>query len=191
MYWSTADGSRRCLGPPHLVVSFRRSWEGFHGTVVQGPLCGKTMYLARLSGSDCTLVIGVRAHSECWDVEVIGQDWSGEVVALFLEDWELGWVALSCHMAIDSLCQEMRDACWDTSELLGSQCSLCSNCLEDSVAEEWEGREPGKSTVAARKSLSLWTGCDRKECGERIKGRSVGDRKFRKVYLFWCLLFVC
>ena len=25
--------------------------------------------------------------------EVIGQDWSSEVVALFLEDWELGRVA--------------------------------------------------------------------------------------------------
>ena len=29
-------------------------------------------------------------------VEVIGQDWSSEVVSLFLEDWELGRVALSC-----------------------------------------------------------------------------------------------
>ena len=36
---------------------------------------------------------------------------SSEVVALFLEDWERGRVALSCHMTIDLLCQEMRDAC--------------------------------------------------------------------------------
>ena len=33
--------------------------------------------------------------------EVIGQDWSSEVAALFLEDWELGRVALSCHRAMD------------------------------------------------------------------------------------------
>ena len=36
------------------------------------------------------------------------------VVAVFLEDWELGRVALSSHMAMDLLCQEM----WDES--LGS-----------------------------------------------------------------------
>ena len=34
-------------------------------------------------------------------IEVIGRDWSIEVVADFLEDWELGRVALRCHMAVD------------------------------------------------------------------------------------------
>ena len=42
------------------------------------------------------------------------------MVALFLKAWELGRAALSCHMAMDFLCQEMRDACWDSSESLGS-----------------------------------------------------------------------
>ena len=28
--------------------------------------------------------------------------------------------ALSCHMTMDLLCQEMRGACWDSSESLGS-----------------------------------------------------------------------
>ena len=41
-------------------------------------------------------------------LEVIGQG-SGEVGALFLEDWEFGRVALSCHMTMDFLCQDMRD----------------------------------------------------------------------------------
>ena len=58
-------------------------------------------------------------------------------------------------MAMDLLCQEMKDAYWDGSESLGSPCSLCSQCLEDSLAEEWEGRKPGKSTVTASESLSL------------------------------------
>ena len=40
----------------------------------------------------------------------------------------------------------MRDACQDSSESLGS--------LKDSLAEEWDGREPGKSTVTASESLS-------------------------------------
>ena len=39
--------------------------------------------------------------------------------SLFLEDWELARVALSCHMALDLLCQEMRDACQDSSESQG------------------------------------------------------------------------
>ena len=55
-------------------------------------------------------------NDECQAIEVIGQDWSSEVVALFLEDWELGRVTLSCYMAMDLLCQEMRNASWVSSE---------------------------------------------------------------------------
>ena len=64
-------------------------------------------------------------NTECWAIEVIGQDWSSEVAALFLQDWEL---AMSCHMAMDLLCQEMRDACWVSSESLGSPLLLSSQC---------------------------------------------------------------
>ena len=63
-------------------------------------------------------------------LNVVGQNWSGEKVSLFLEDAELGRVALSCHVALDMLCQEMREA-W----LLGCRC-----------------QEP---TVTASESLSL------------------------------------
>ena len=69
-------------------------------------------------------------------VGVIGQDWSSEVVALFLEDWEPGRVALNCHMTVNLSCQELRDACWDCSESLGSSCSLCSQCREGFLAGE-------------------------------------------------------
>ena len=75
-------------------------------------------------------------NNECRAIKVIGQDRSSEVVALFLEDWELGRVASSCHMAMDLLCQEMRDACWDSSESLGFPRSLCSQCQAVSLAEE-------------------------------------------------------
>ena len=49
--------------------------------------------------------------------QVVGQDWSSEVAVLFLEDWELGRVALSCHMAMDLLRQEMILSCvgWPVS----------------------------------------------------------------------------
>ena len=69
-------------------------------------------------------------NNESRAIEVIGQDLSSEVMALFLEDWELERVALSCHMTMDLLCQEMRVACWDSSESLGSLCSLCTQCQE-------------------------------------------------------------
>ena len=52
-------------------------------------------------------------------LHVIGQNWSGEKVSLFLEDWELAGVALSCHIALDVLCQEMHEACW-----LGCRCPV-------------------------------------------------------------------
>ena len=47
-------------------------------------------------------------NAESLALEVIGQDWSGEVASLFLEEWELAREALSCHMALDLLCQEMK-----------------------------------------------------------------------------------
>ena len=74
---------------------------------------------------------------------------SSEVVALSHEDEELGRVALSCHMAMDLLCQDMRDACRNSAESLGSACSLCSHGLEDSLAQEWEGREMQECWLAA------------------------------------------
>ena len=38
-------------------------------------------------------------NNECRALEVIGQDWSSEVVSLCLEDWDLARVVLSCHVA--------------------------------------------------------------------------------------------
>ena len=65
-------------------------------------------------GNESTVGYEVYKHNnECQAIEVIGQDWSSEVVVLFLKDWELGRVVLSCHMTMDVLC-------WDSSESLGS-----------------------------------------------------------------------
>ena len=63
-------------------------------------------------------------------IEVVGQNWSSEVISLFFEDWEVGRVALSCHLSMDLLCQEMRDAWRESSESLDSPRSLCSECQE-------------------------------------------------------------
>ena len=92
-------------------------------------------WISSCSASETSLGCEVYEHNnECRAIEVIGQDWSSDVVALFLEDWELGRVALSCHMTMDLLCQDRRDACWDSSESLGSPCALCSQCREGSRA---------------------------------------------------------
>ena len=53
-------------------------------------------------------------------IEVVGQNWSSEVISLFLEDWEARRVAPSCHLSIDFLYQERRDACKGSSDSLGS-----------------------------------------------------------------------
>ena len=93
-------------------------------------------WISSYSASETSLCCEVFEHNnECRAIEVIGQDWSSEVVALFLEDWELGRVALSCHTATDLLFQEVRDACWESSESLGSSCSLCSQCQRSSIVE--------------------------------------------------------
>ena len=53
-------------------------------------------------------------------IEVIGQDRSSEVISLFLKDWEVGRVALSCHLSVDLLC-------------LDSPRSVCSECQGGSL----------------------------------------------------------
>ena len=64
-------------------------------------------------------------------LEVVGQNWSSEVISVFLEGWEVGRVALSCHLSMDFLfCQDMRVAKRRSSESLGSTRSQCSGCQE-------------------------------------------------------------
>ena len=43
-------------------------------------------------------------------LHVIGLYGPGDKVSLFLKGWELARVALSCHIALDMLCQEMHEA---------------------------------------------------------------------------------
>ena len=43
-------------------------------------------------------------------LHVVGLYRPGEEISLFVEDCELAKVALSCHVALDMLCQEMHEA---------------------------------------------------------------------------------
>ena len=68
-------------------------------------------------------------------IEAVGQNLTNEVISLFLEDWEVGLVASSCHLSMDLLCQEMRDACRESSESLDYPRSLCSEFQSSSLVE--------------------------------------------------------
>ena len=63
-------------------------------------------------------------------IEVVGQHGTREVISLFLEDWEVGRVAISCRLSMDLLCQVVRDMCKGSSESLYSPRSLCSELVE-------------------------------------------------------------
>ena len=52
-----------------------------------------------------------RKGNMCNDaLHVIGLHGSSDKISLFLQDLELAKLALSCHMALDMLCQEMNEA---------------------------------------------------------------------------------
>ena len=42
-------------------------------------------------------------------LHIIGLHGSSDTISLFLQDWEVAKVALSCHIALDMLCQEMHE----------------------------------------------------------------------------------
>ena len=73
-------------------------------------------------------------------LNVLGQNWSGEQISVFLEDWELARVALSWRIALDLLCQELHEAWW-----------LVGCCLKSPLSQY------------AKAILSPWTGCNGKE----------------------------
>ena len=92
------------------------------------------------------------------------------MVALFLEDWEPGRVAFSC--------QEMRDACWDSSESLGSPCSLRSVRKAPLRKSGRVGMESQQLSQPTKAFLSQWTGCNSEGegCGESKERRSVSGQ---------------
>ena len=65
--------------------------------------------------------------------EVVGQNWSNEVISLLLEDREVGRMALSCHLSMDFLCQEMWDARRESSESVKSTSSTTEDGYENCI----------------------------------------------------------
>ena len=86
-------------------------------------------------GEDASSVEYYEHNVDNLAIEVVGQHWTSEVISPFLEDWEVRRVALCCHWSMDSLCQERRDVCKESSESLDSPRSLCSEYQRSSVVE--------------------------------------------------------
>ena len=53
-------------------------------------------------------------------IEVVGQNWSSEVISLFLEDWEVGRVALSCHLSMEPVMPRDEGCVWGELGIAGS-----------------------------------------------------------------------
>ena len=104
------------------------------------------------------------------NIEVIGLNWSSEVVALFSRG--LG-AASSFELPH---CQEMRDARKGSSESLGSPFSLCSECQEGRSTSFFHCVHCARVALLwnchSKKSLSLTVGCGNKGggCGEGHEG---------------------
>ena len=88
------------------LVGSRRLQETCGGTVALKALTG----MATLShGQTAKALLLLSSANATWSLALnaMGQDQSGEHVSLFLEDWELARVGLSCCVALNLLCQEM------------------------------------------------------------------------------------
>ena len=55
----------------------------------------------------------------------VGLHGFGDVIAHYLQDWEVARVALSCHIASDMLCQELHDV----ERMLGWVRLLSASCF--------------------------------------------------------------
>ena len=68
-------------------------------------------------------------EDDAWNLllDIVGQSYSGMLVVSFLEDEEFARTALSCHLVMDILCQEMQ-AAWQSED-----CRREMMCWSDSV----------------------------------------------------------
>ena len=86
----SAEKVKACaLNGLHMMAE-ENSWRSESGSSVS-------------SGGSCEGNVGNDA------LFVIGLHGSGDTVALFLQDWQVAKVALSCHVSLDMQCQEMNE----------------------------------------------------------------------------------
>ena len=112
----SADVLKKCaLIALHLIAEERRNGEGCRAPGLGHEWemgCPKSPMWE--SGDEAWSEDGSSSSSGCREgnvgngaLHVIGLYWPGDKISVFLKDWELAKVTLSCHMALDMLCQEI------------------------------------------------------------------------------------
>ena len=86
-------------------------------------------------------------------LHVISLHGPGDKISLFFKDWELANVTLSCHMALDMLCQDMR---------LGRRVLPRGGHGMSAVCSPWTGCDNKGIVVRGNKK---WKGCVAGPCG--------------------------
>ena len=85
-------------------------WETNGKWAVQRVQCGRVKTNRGRKTKVCLLVALEKAMCATRRFTSSGCVGFGDKISLFLKDWELAKVALSCRMALDMLCQEMHEA---------------------------------------------------------------------------------
>ena len=81
------------------------SWEKNGKWAAQKVQCGRVKAKLGRKTNSC------RKGNMCNDaLHVVGLHGPGDKISLFLQDWELAKVALSCHTALEMLCPEIHEA---------------------------------------------------------------------------------
>ena len=113
----SADVLKKCaLLAWHVMAEEGRDGDGFSSLRAGGRM-GNGLPKESKGGEgeawseDESVSTASREGNVCNDaLHVVGLHGSGDKISVFLQDWELAKVALSCHVALDMLCQEMREA---------------------------------------------------------------------------------
>ena len=102
----SAESLKACALIGLLLLAAEGKAESMAVNLLIWEICGGTQNA--LTG---TATLKQCEHNvESLALNAVRQDQSGERFSLFLEDWELARVALSCHFALDVLRQEMHEA---------------------------------------------------------------------------------
>ena len=85
-------------------------WETTGQWAAQRAKCGRVK--AKLGPEDESVSLSRSREGNVGNeaLHVTGLHGPGGKIAFFSQDWELAKVALSCHMALDMLCQEVHGA---------------------------------------------------------------------------------
>ena len=87
----------------------------------------------------------------------VGLHGPGGKISFLLKDWDLAKVALSCHMALDMLCQEVQEAWWWVL-LRGACCHGMSALLSPWTGRDSSGEGCGErnQSISGKEARRSW-----------------------------------